>query len=66
MTTPISPTTTPISSSIDNKINTEPLSFSTGIAEGLSAAGIPTNGISQTPSAGSKIPCKKGLVTYAY
>lgn len=36
----------------------------------LSYAGIPTTGgsnvISQTPSAGSKIPCKKGLVTYTY
>ncbi|MCY7335517.1 MAG: type II secretion system GspH family protein [Chamaesiphon sp.] len=38
--------------------------------KGLSAAGIATTGgstvISQTPSAGSKIPCLKGLVTYTY
>ena len=36
----------------------------------LSYAGIPTTGgtnvVSQTPSAGSKIPCNKGLVTYTY
>ena len=36
----------------------------------LSYAGIPTTGgsnvVSQTPSALSKIPCKKGLVTYTY
>ena len=38
--------------------------------KGLSYAGIATTGgstvISQTPSARSKIPCKKGLVTYTY
>ena len=38
--------------------------------KGLSYTGIATSGgstvISQTPSAGSKIPCKKGLVTYTY
>ncbi len=37
---------------------------------GLSYAGIGTNGgsnvVSQAPSAGSKIPCKTGLVTYTY
>ena len=58
--------TTPINPSVANtRILTESLAY-----KGLSAAGIAITGgsnvVSQTPSAGSKIPCNTGLVTYTY
>lgn len=59
LTTPINP------SAANTRILTESLPY-----KGLSAAGIAITGgstvISQTPSAGSQIPCKTGLITYTY
>jgi prepilin-type N-terminal cleavage/methylation domain-containing protein len=63
--------TTPTTLSAANtSISTAPTVLTPISNKGLSYTGIAisggTNVISQTPSAGSKIPCKKGLVTYTY
>jgi prepilin-type N-terminal cleavage/methylation domain-containing protein len=63
--------TTPTTLSAANtSISTAPTVLTPTSNKGLSYTGIAisggTNVISQTPSAGSKIPCKKGLVTYTY
>ena len=59
LTTPTTP------SAANTTILTESLPY-----KGLSYTGIATSGgtnvVSQTPSAGSKIPCKTGLITYTY
>lgn len=57
-------------SAANDRISTATTVVDSTISKGLSYTGIPisdgTTVLSQTPSAGSNIPCKKGLVTYTY